>query len=223
MERTPGPELTLHQRREQAVSRLCDSFARDELTLEEFERRVDVAQRSQDPAELAALLADLQVRTPAVSTGSAPAPAPAPARPAPPPAPAGERKQQGALLAVMGGVERRGAWRPAASTFVLAVMGGAELDFRDVSLPPGVTDVFVLALMGGAVITVPPDLAVDASGFAIMGGFAHTTPSVTPSPDAPLLRIQGMAFMGGVEIKVRLRGETEKQAKQRLRQERRGR
>jgi hypothetical protein len=83
--------------------------------------------------------------------------------------------------------------------------------------------VTVLALMGGVQITVPPCLAVEASGFAIMGGFAHTNPPAQPSPDTALLRINGFALMGGVDIDVRLPGETARQAKQRLRQERRGR
>lgn len=217
MERAPGPELTLRERREQAVTRLCEYFAQDQLTMEEFERRVDVAQRTHDPAELAALLQDLKPVVPATAAGTAPVPT----RRAPPPDI--DRKDHGLLLALMGGVERRGAWRPAADTFVLAVMGGADLDFREVALPAGVTEVMVLAIMGGVDITVPPDLAVDASGLAIMGGFAHTSPAVSPSPDMPLLRITGFALMGAVEIDVRLPGESKKQAKQRVRQERRGR
>ena len=217
MERTPGPELTLRERRELAVARLCEHFAQDQLTLEEFERRVDVAQRTHDPSQLAALLKDLAPLAPSPAAATAPAPV----RRAPPPA--ADRREHGMLLALMGGVERRGAWRPAADTYVLAVMGGAELDFRDVALPAGVTEVTVFAIMGGVEITVPPDLAVDASGFAIMGGFAHTSPPANPSPDAPRLRITGFALMGAVEIDVRLPGESKKQAKQRLRQERRGR
>jgi predicted membrane protein len=55
-------------------------------------------------------------------------------------------------------------------------MGGAELDFREVDLPPGETEVFIICMMGGAEIIVPPDLAVDASGIAIMGGFEHAAP-----------------------------------------------
>jgi hypothetical protein len=214
MERTPGPELTLRERRERTVTRLCEHFAHDDLTLEELERRIDVAQRSTDATELAALLADLQPRVPAV-------PQSAPVRAAPPPAV--DRKENGMLIALMGGVERRGPWRPAANTFVLALMGGADIDFREVVLPAGITEVTVFAVMGGAEIIVPPDLAVEASGIAIMGGFGHLSPPATPRPDAPLLKINGFALMGGVDITVRLPGETARDAKRRVRQERRGR
>jgi hypothetical protein len=205
----PTPDRTLREQRAATIERLCDHFAQDHLTLEELERRIDVAERSHDGAELAALLADLQPRTPTV-----PGPAPLPASYVPPGLP-GTRAAHGAVIAIMGGAERRGAWRPAENNFVLCVMGGAELDFREVQLPAGVTEVFVLALMGGAEIVVPPGLAVDVSGLAIMGGFSHLTPPTPPRPDAPLLKINGLALMGGVDVDVRLPGESAKDARRR--------
>lgn len=213
MEHAPGQELTLREKREQTVTRLVEHFAQDRLTLEEFERRVDVAQRARDPGELAALLQDLQAHVPAAPPAHQPAP-----RTAAPPV---VRQEHGLVVSIMGGVERRGAWRPAANTFVLALMGGSELDFRDVVLPPGPTEVFILAFMGGAEVIVPPGLAVEASGLAIMGGFTHSTPPAVPDPNAPLLRVSGLAVMGGVDVTVRLPGETAKDAKRRVQAERR--
>lgn len=215
MERGSGPDLTLRERREHTVARLCEHFAQDDLTLEELERRIDVAQRATDPADLEQLLRDLQPKVPAVPQQQAMPARVSPAAPV-------QRKEQGMLIALMGGVERRGAWRPAADTFVLALMGGADLDFREVQLPPGVTEINVLAVMGGVDIVVPPDLAVEAAGIAIMGGFAHRNPPATPHPDAPLLKINGFALMGGVDISVRRPGESAKDARQRERRERRG-
>ena len=40
--------------------------------------------------------------------------------------------------------ERRGHWRPAARNFVITVMGGTELDFRELQLPAGETELVVL-------------------------------------------------------------------------------
>jgi len=215
-EQNPGTEATLREQRERTIDRLCELFAQDQLTLEELERRIDVAERSRDPGELGQLLADLQPRTPAVA-GPAPVPAP---RYVPLPF---ERKQNSAVLAIMGGAERRGPWHPAEHTFVLCVMGGSELDFREVALPSGETEVFIIAIMGGCDIIVPPELAVDVSGLAIMGGFGHRSPATTPRPDLPLLRVHGFAMMGGVDVSVRLPGETAKEAKRRERDERRAR
>ena len=52
-------------------------------------------------------------------------------------------------------------------------MGGATLDFREARLPEGEVEIRVGALMGGVEIIVPPTLAVESNGAAIMGGFEH--------------------------------------------------
>src|SRR5690606_8880902 len=99
----------------------------------------------------------------------------------------------------------KGVWNPPANLYVVAVMGGSLLDFRDAQLGPGVTNVIVVAIMGGVEIVVPPGLRVESNGIGIMGGFEHAGHHQveTPSGDGPVLRISGVAIMGGVEIKER--------------------
>jgi hypothetical protein len=93
---------------------------------------------------------------------------------------------------------------------VLTVMSGAHLDFRDARFPPGVTDVTCFVLMGGVEIIVPPGVHVELNGFALMGGFGQRGGRELPSdPNAPVLRIGGVAVMGGVDLQVRLAGQTE--------------
>ena len=109
---------------------------------------------------------------------------------------------------------------------VVATFGGAQLDLREARFPTGVIDLEVRAVFGGVQIIVPPGLAVEVHGTAIMGGFQNVNRAPAhPDPDAPLLRIRGLAFMGGVEITMRLPGESERQAHRRRkvesRQERR--
>ncbi|HSK20377.1 MAG TPA: DUF1707 domain-containing protein [Longimicrobiales bacterium] len=205
----PVPQVQLKEQRERAIERLCEAFAQDRLELAELETRIDLAHRAATPADLDALLVDL------------PAPAPEPA-----PAPGtGARvreviRENRTLIAFMGGVERRGNWSPGRKNVVIAFMGGADLDFRDVDLPPGETEVFVFAMMGGVDIVVPPELVVDASGIAIMGGFGHSSAPRNPAPGSAVLRINGFCMMGGVDISVRRRGETPKDARLREREER---
>jgi hypothetical protein len=70
--------------------------------------------------------------------------------------------------------------------------------------------------MGGAEIIVPPGLNVESDGIAILGGFDHTEEaSLDPDPDAPILRLRGLALLGGVEVKIQLPGETAREAKRR--------
>ena len=91
-------------------------------------------------------------------------------------------------------------------------------------LPAGVVDIDLRAVMSSIEILVPPGLAVETEGVAIMGSFEHVDRAPAhPDPDAPLLRVRGIALMGSVEIKMRLSGETEGDAHRRLKAERRAR
>jgi hypothetical protein len=111
------------------------------------------------------------------------------------------------LVAVLSGAVRKGEWEPRERVRVFALMGGAELDFREAVLLEGVTEVLVFALMGGVNILVPPDINVQSQGFGFMGGFTHLDHR-SEDADAPLLRIRGLAVMGGVDVKVKKEKKT---------------
>lgn len=213
--RHPGLEAA----RQRAVDTLMEHFANDVLDLTEFERRLDVANRSATEAELNELLADLPATDLPV-----PAPSLVPARGGAPVVVSADRvKERGYMVSCMGGSSRTGRWIPARTNFAVGVMGGFSLDFREAMLGPGVTEVNVFILMGGAEIIVPPEMAVEVSGFAFMGGFDHDTDEpIRRDPDHPTLRIQGFAMMGGVGVEVRLPGETAREAKKRRRLEKKG-
>lgn len=207
--------------RQKAIDALCEHFANDVLSVEEFERRVDLAHKANSPADLQKLLADLPsgdlpIRREDVNTMAVER-----ARPS---VPAHRVKERGVMVAALGGVERKGRWIPARSNYGIAVMGGMVLDFREALLPPGETEVWIFSVMGGAEIVVPPGLTVESDGIAILGGFEHIEDAVLGSdPDAPRLRIRGVALMGGVEVTVRHPGETAREAKRRRRFERKER
>jgi len=214
---TDSPELRpapLKARREEVIRVLQTAFADDHLSVEELERRLDVAHRATALADLDALTSDLRI---------------APAQPSAVPAPVGRRSlpteipESQTLVAVMGGVTRRGQWTPARHTHIYALMGGGELDFRDARMGPGVTELTIIACMGGVELIVPPDLVVDAGGTAIMGGFDQAHDNSSAPPGAPVLKVNGFVLMGGVEIKVMLPGETNSDARKRRRQERKQR
>jgi hypothetical protein len=218
----PLPQLSLKERRERTIEALCQHFAADRLDVPEFEGRLDAAHQARTTDELEALLQDLPaIRQPVAPAGTGQRAGDAVVR--------GGRalgtavRDSRTMIAFLGGVERRGHWTPARHNVVIAVMGGAVLDFREVDLPPGETEVFLFCFMGGAEIIVPPGLAVESSGIAIMGGFEHGSGPKRPAADAPRLRLNGVAFMGGVEISVREPGETAADVRERTREQRRER
>jgi hypothetical protein len=216
----PVPQRSLKEERERTIVALCTHFAEDRLEVAELEARLDSAHRAKSAAELAALLEDLPAARPADAAAAQRAGEAAPH----PHAGTGETqggRETRVMAAVMGGVDRKGHWLPARRNLVLAIMGGASLDFREVDLPPGETEVVVFCLMGGAEIIVPPGLRVDASGIAILGGFDDRSPLASAAADAAILKLSGVAIMGGVEVTVREPGESAGDARRRRQREKR--
>ncbi len=208
--------------RQKAIDVLCEHFANDAISVEDFEARVDQAHKAETAAELRELLEDL-------STGDLPirredvssSPVAERARAT---IPASRAKERGFMIAALGSADRKGRWIPARTTFGVAVMGGFTLDFREALLAPGETEVWLFNIMGGAEIIVPPGLSVECDGAAILGGFDyHDDAPLNPHPDAPILKIRGFALMGGVEVTVRHPGESGRDAKRRIKAERKAR
>jgi hypothetical protein len=209
-------QARVHDARERAIAALSEGFANDTLDVDEFERRVTLAHTSESAEEIAALTSDLPAATTALAKATV----------ALAPATADDGVAPETVYAIFGGVDRRGTWNVPRRWRVVAAFGGAQLDLREARFPTGVIDLEVKAIFGGVQIIVPPGLAVEVHGTAIMGGFQNVNRAPAhPDPDAPLLRIHGLALMGGVEITMRLSGESERQAHRRRkvesRQERR--
>lgn len=206
--------VPLEQTRQSIIVQLTEHFAADNLSVEALEERLDGAHRAATLDELRALVSDL----PVVQPGAAPVATP---RTYVSPATGTHVAERQFIVGIMGGAERKGVWTPARETFVVALMGGAELDFREARMPPGVTEVNIFAIMGGAEIIVPPGVHIDMNGFALMGGFGQTGYAPPPTdPNAPVLRISGFAFMGGVDVSIRYPGERPRDARQREKQDR---
>ena len=153
-----SPDRPGQARRQEAIDALCDAFARDEMELEEFERRVETAHRAATAAELDRLLADLSpilVPVRRVSAGQPGSARRSAARR--PTALSGHVREREVIAGVMGGSMRRGRWSPARRITAIGIMGGVELDFREAILVPGVTEIHAFAFWGGLEILVPQE------------------------------------------------------------------
>lgn len=201
--------VALRDRREQVIATLTESFAHDLFDVDEFDRRIDLAHRATAIAELDELVNDLAPSTTALV-------------PSPSDQALAEWPAKRTMRAILGGIDKKGRWTVARELGVTCFWGGGTLDFREAQFAPGVTELRVTAIMGGLEIIVPPWLAVECDATSIMGGFEELERGHgAPDPGRAMLRITGFALMGGVKIETRLPGESRKQARKRVKAERR--
>ncbi|MEO8335349.1 MAG: DUF1707 domain-containing protein [bacterium] len=187
------PRLPAADERELVAQELSLHFAADHLGMDELEERLALVYSAPTSAQLHALVTDLPaLDRRKLDSGNMPLLAPPDMVP-----------NRGVVIALMGGAERSGSWLVPRELKVWAVLGGAEIDLREARFAPGVTEIDVTAFMGGVSITVPRGVRVETIGAGVMGGFASSAGDASAlDPSQPVLRITGLAIMGGVEVKV---------------------
>lgn len=187
--------VPLIEMRERIVTQLKLNYAHDNLDDVEFEKRVEAAHAATSKRELIEVIRDLpkfEEQSPEEDDRS-------PIR-----INRGRVQETDTMAAILGGTERKGVWRPARRSNIIAVMGGVDLDFSEAELPPGETVVSIFAVMGGCDIYVPEELNVEVQGIPILGGIENHAKGGSGGT-GPLLRIKAFVLMGGVDIKVKRR------------------
>lgn len=106
-------------------------------------------------------------------------------------------------VAVLSHVKRDGDWTLPRLFRTFALWGNAEVDLTRAQIGAGTSHIEIKCIMGNVTVLVPPELRIDCDVEPLIGSFevAREAES-TRSPDAPLVRITGTAFMGSVEVKV---------------------
>jgi uncharacterized protein DUF1707 len=188
--------------RERIARILHNALSEGRITVQEMEERLDTVYAAKTLAELEPPIADL----PAVPADAlAPSPAPAPVvdnR-------IGGTPGSSASIAIMSGASRKGSWVVPHQHTSFAFWGGVELDLRGARFAGRVSTITAVAIMGGIEIVVPDDIVVEVSGIGFMGAFETRDPHAAspPPPTAPVVRINGLAFWGGVTVIRKPRGE----------------
>jgi hypothetical protein len=175
--------------REQAAAVINSALADGRLSVPEHSDRLDKIYQAKTQAEIVPLIDDL----PANAT----VPATVPRGDL---APATARRQL--IIAIFGGADRKGQWHVEPNITAVTVFGGASLDFRDVELPAQEIRLHASCMFGGIDITVPPEMRVVDSGFALFGGRDVGSGSAeSTNPNAPVLRLSGITIFGGLSAK----------------------
>jgi hypothetical protein len=180
--------------RSQVTTLLSTAYAEGRLTREEHEQRLEQVLRARTFDELVPLTADL------VPTTAGPAPAVGPDPHTYDIAPGTGSEPTEKMVAVFGGVQRRGRWRVRRQTQALAVFGGMDLDLREAIFEAPVVEISGFWCFGGLDIKVPAGMEVIDHTAGIFGG-TEVKDLGPRDPSAPTLVIKGMTLFGGVSVK----------------------
>lgn len=171
--------------RDETLERLRHHVAEGRLTLDEFADRIDIVLASRTRADLVAVTSDLPVAAPA------PATIPEPKR----------RNPRRWLVGVLSSGGAKGRWRVGRSVTAVAVMGHCEVDFRQAEIDSAEVQVTAIAIMGGVDVIVPEGIAVELTGFPVMGGKHLKVADVPVLPGSPVIRIRAFPIMAGVNVR----------------------
>ena len=185
--RTPARLLTPEER-EAAITRLSTAFARDVLTVTEYERRVTEVYRATSHAALNDLTADLPGAAPARVAEDKLGP-PVSASPS--------------ILALFSNVVRAGRMRIPSRLSMQSIFGNVELDLRDAEFAVGATDIEASAIFGNIEVLLPPGVTVENHGNAFLGSYSAMAPERPGVGQAStLIRLNGIAIFGNVEFRI---------------------
>jgi DUF1707 SHOCT-like domain len=193
--------------RERVANVLREAAGDGRLSMDELDERLDAVYAAKTYAELEPITHDLP------DSRAAYVPAPSPAAKLDPARFGGEPTSSGAV-AILGGFTRKGDWVVPKEFTAFMFMGGGEIDLRDARFSERQVTIHVVAIMGGCEVIVPDDATVYVTGIGILGAFEHTESS-GGSPDGPVITVNGVAFMGGVEVKRKPTTEAAGDARQR--------
>lgn len=110
-----------------------------------------------------------------------------------------ESDPQFSVVAVMDGATFESRTQEFVEARATAFMGGIELDLSRAGLAPGAY-LTLRAVMGGIDVVVPPNWRVEVMARSMMGGIENLTNPDVLDEDAPVLVIDALAAMGGIEI-----------------------
>jgi predicted membrane protein len=113
----------------------------------------------------------------------------------------GAESDEFSIAAIFGGVERVSRATALREGVVLACCGGVQLDLRKAAMAPGGADLFLQACLGGIQVVVPEEWRVVVESDAKAGGVdVRVTPEVELVADAPSLRVEARALLGGIQV-----------------------
>ncbi|EHY90249.1 DUF1707 SHOCT-like domain-containing protein [Saccharomonospora azurea] len=190
--------------RERVAQVLHRAMGEGRITLNELEERLDQVYAAKTLGELEPVMADLPADDTALPALADPSAAVSTTPSSSPSRLIGGTPGSTTSIAVMAGADRKGVWVLPRQHNSFAFWGGIQIDLRHARFAEAYSTITAVAIMGGIEVIVPDDITVEVTGVGIMGAFETKNKkgaSPTAPPGAPVVKVTGLAFWGGVEVK----------------------
>jgi hypothetical protein len=178
--------------RDQVAGLLGAAYAEGRLTHEEHDERLERVLAARTFDDLIGLTADLVPLDAPATTVSSPTPHFVVGH--------GSLTEPDRMVAIFGGVERKGRWRMRQRSQVTAVFGGVDLDLREADFDAPVVELTVQTCFGGVDIKVPTGVTVRDETTHVFGGVDIKNLG-EPVEGAPTLVLKGTVLFGGIDVK----------------------
>ncbi|MEO8910972.1 MAG: LiaF domain-containing protein [Gemmatimonadaceae bacterium] len=113
------------------------------------------------------------------------------------------------IVSIFANNQKEGRWLVPAHLRVFSVFGSAKVDLREAILQHRESTIEVMSIFADVQIIVPPGVAVECDGDALLGAFTVSeskrrdrTPA-PPSLGGPVVRVIGSAYVASVTVKIR--------------------
>lgn len=189
-----GPERlrVSDKERHQVAEVLREAAGEGRITLDELDERLEATYAARTYADLVPLTADL----PAAGGVHLPVLRPT----------AGVPVTRGPAYenswAVMAETKRTGLWEVGPTHTAFALMGSVVLDLRQAHFAAREVKIAANTVLGSVEVVVDAHVQVVLEGTPVMGEFGEARGiAYEPHPDAPLVRLTGVALMGSVTVR----------------------
>lgn len=182
--------------REQTIERLTSSFADDQLTMDEFERRAELVYGALTVVQLQQLVADLPGNSAAAASELGTS------------TNIENTSKTETIRTVFANTERRGSERVPRRLRLRTLFGNTELDYSTAVFARGITEIDVRCTFGNIEITVPRGVRVELDCSAILASVGSEARRFDDDgvrePNTPpiVVRLTGRAIFANVEVHV---------------------
>jgi hypothetical protein len=110
------------------------------------------------------------------------------------------------IVSFLGSIQKHGRWELPRRIRAVAVLGSVEIDLRDASIGVGLSVIEAVSVLGSIEIIVPPEIAIECDGDALLGTFAleyEGRVNTALAGGDRTVRVIGSAYAASVTVRVK--------------------